>query len=60
MMPVEIMFNTSLVAVPAFMRVDPVMTSGPVTGVMAMSTILVTGEPATQQRPMRSAPSERA
>ena len=60
MTPVEIMFNTSLVAVPAFMRVEPVRTSGPVTGVMAMSELRATGEPATQERPMVSAPNERA
>ena len=39
MTPVEIMLKTSLVAVPAFMRVEPVRTSGPVTGVMAMSRV---------------------
>ena len=37
MTPVESMLRTSLVAVPAFMRVEPVRTSGPVAGVMAMS-----------------------
>ena len=33
MVPVESMLSTSFWAVPAFMRVEPVMTSGPVTGV---------------------------
>ena len=36
------------------------MTSGPVTGVMAMSELRATGESATQERPMVSAASERA
>ena len=31
------MFNTSLVAVPAFMRVEPVMTSGPTSGAITTS-----------------------
>ncbi len=36
--PVVIVLSTSLVAVPAFMRVEPVTTSGPVMGTMATST----------------------
>ena len=32
------MFSTSLVAVPAFSRVEPLSTSGPTTGVIARST----------------------
>ena len=36
--PVVIALSTSLVAVPAFMRVDPVTASGPVTGTMARDT----------------------
>ena len=36
--PVLSMFSTSLVAVPAFSRVEPLRTSGPTTGVMARST----------------------
>ena len=35
--PVVIMLSTSFVAVPAFMRVDPVTTSGPVIGDDEMS-----------------------
>ena len=38
MAPVVIMLSTSLVAVPAFMRVEPVTTSGPVRGRIRMST----------------------
>ena len=37
MAPVVIMLSTSLVAVPAFMRVEPVTTSGPVSGSTMMS-----------------------
>ena len=36
--PVEIMLRTILVAVPAFSRVEPEMTSGPTSGAMSMST----------------------
>ncbi len=36
--PVVIMLSTSLVAVPAFMRVDPVIASGPTSGTTQSST----------------------
>src|SRR3954463_12967195 len=36
--PVVIMLSTIFVAVPAFIRVDPVMTSGPVIGTLATWT----------------------
>lgn len=39
MMPVLIMLRTSLVAVPAFMRVLPVTDSGPVTAAMTWSAL---------------------
>ena len=42
MVAVEIMFSTILVAVPAFIRVDPVITSGPV------STLIKTSESAAK------------
>jgi hypothetical protein len=44
------------VAVPALRRVDPVMTSGPVSGVMAMSVIPAMAELGTQVRAMVRAP----
>ena len=57
-MPVESMFNTSFVAVPAFRRVLPVRTSGPVAGVMAMSEAWAMAELGTQVRPMVRAPRD--
>lgn len=56
MTPVESMFRTSLVAVPAFMRVDPVRTSGPVAGVIAISATRAIAEPGTQVSATVSAP----
>jgi len=53
--PVESIFKTSFVAVPAFMRVLPVRTSGPVAGVMAISAACASAEPGTQLRPTVSA-----
>ena len=55
--PVLNIFSTSLVAVPARMRVDPVITSGPTAGVMAIFARHSTSEPGTQLSPMVSAPS---
>jgi len=56
MMPVDSMLRTSLVAVPAFMRVLPVRTSAPVAGVMAMSAARARAQWGTQLRPMVRAP----
>ena len=44
MATVEIMFNTSFCAVPAFIRVEPVIASGPTTGTIAISTDLVSAD----------------
>ena len=60
MTPVESMLSTSLVAVPAFMRVEPVRISGPVAGVMAMSAAWARGELGMQESPIVSAPRDRA
>ncbi len=57
---VLIMFNTSLVAVPAFMRVEPATTSGPVSGVMAICTARANSESGVQLMPAVTAPSRRA
>lgn len=54
--PVESIFSTSLVAVPAFMRVLPVSTSGPVAGVIAISAACARADPGTQLNPTVSAP----
>jgi len=51
------MLRTILVAVPAFMRVLPVSTSGPVAGVMAISAAFATADPGTQLSPTVSAPN---
>ena len=53
---VLIMFNTSLVAVPAFMRVDPAITSGPTSGVIAIRARRASGESGVQLIPMVNAP----
>ena len=53
----ELVRAMSFVAVPAFRRVEPVRTSGPVAGVMAMSAALATADPGTQLSPTVSAPS---
>ena len=60
MVPVESMLSTSFCAVPAFMRVEPVMTSGPVRGVMAISARLAMSEPSLQETAMVWAPSSLA
>ena len=54
------MLRTSLVAVPAFIRVEPAMTSGPVRGSMATWTACESSEPGVQLMPMVSAPNSRA
>ena len=54
------MFSTSFVAVPAFMRVDPVIISGPVSGSMGNSTARDSSESGVQLIPMVTAPSLRA
>ena len=51
------MFSTSLVAVPAFSRVEPLSTSGPTTGVIARSTRGMRSESGLHDRPMVNAPS---
>ena len=56
MTPVEIALSTSFCAVPLFMRVDPMMTSGPVLGTIAMSASLANGEPDCDVMPTVSAP----
>ncbi len=42
------MLQTNFCAVPAFIRVDPVSTSGPTSGVMAMPAACASGDPGTQ------------
>ena len=41
MVAVEIIFNINFVAVPAFIRVEPVTTSGPVTAFIITSTSVI-------------------
>ena len=55
--PVLSMFSTSLVAVPAFSRVEPLSTSGPTTGVIARSTREMMSASGLHERPMVNAPS---
>jgi hypothetical protein len=43
--------------VPLFIRVEPMITSGPVSMTMGMSTSLASGEPGTLVMPTVSAPS---
>src|ERR1039458_5449997 len=57
---VLIMFRTSLVAVPAFMRVEPATISGPVSGVMAICTARANSESGVQLMPAVTAPRRRA
>lgn len=54
MMPVLIMFRTSFVAVPAFILVLPVTTSGPVTAAIKWSALpsAATSEGDTQTSPI--------
>ena len=51
------MLSTSLVAVPAFMRVDPAITSGPTKGVMAIWTERESSESGVQLIPTVNAPN---
>ncbi len=57
---VESMLHTSFCAVPAFMRVLPMSTSGPTTGQMATSTSSVNSSRGVQVTYTVRAPSERA
>ncbi len=57
---VENMFSTSFWAVPAFNRVDPLITSGPTSTSMGNSTTALSGVRALQESPMVAAPSSRA
>ncbi len=45
MVAVEIMLRTSFCAVPDFIRVEPMITSGPTSGQMATSTLPVPSGP---------------
>jgi hypothetical protein len=56
MAPVVSMLSTSLVAVPAFSRVEPLMTSGPTTGVIIRSAASASAEPSLQASPIAAAP----
>jgi hypothetical protein len=58
--PVVIMFRTSLVAVPAFSRVDPAMTSGPTKGAISRSTARPRGLGRLHAIPTVAAPRARA
>ena len=60
MAPVVIMFSTILVAVPAFIRVDPVITSGPGSTVRHRSASLAMGDWRLQQSPSTAQPRSRA
>ena len=60
MVPVDSMFSTSFWAVPAFSRVEPVMTSGPGRGQMVSSASLDIGESGLHTRAMAAAPLARA
>ncbi|CAO0837139.1 hypothetical protein SMICM17S_12175 [Streptomyces microflavus] len=57
---VEIMLRTSFWAVPAFSRVEPVSSSGPVTISRPCSAAAASAESALQERPMVRAPCARA
>ena len=54
--PVVSMLRTSLVAVPAFIRVEPATTSGPASGSIAMSTARESSDPGVQLIPTVTAP----
>ncbi len=58
--PVVSIFSTILVAVPAFRRVDPAMTSGPGSGVIAIFARRASSESGVQLMPIVSAPSRLA
>ena len=54
---VEMVLRTSFWAVPAFMRVEPAITSGPTSTSIARSARRASSEPATQARPIVSEPA---
>jgi len=56
MVAVLSMLSTIFCAVPAFMRVEPAMTSGPTRGAMVTSASSPSGEGRLQTSPMVSAP----
>ena len=58
--PVVSMFSTSLVAVPALSRVEPLSTSGPTTGRIIRSTCGSSSDSVLQTSPMVVAPTDRA
>src|SRR5687768_5593601 len=58
--PVVRVFRTSLVAVPALRRVEPVTTSGPTRGVIMRSAYGTRADSGTQARPIANAPTDRA
>ena len=55
--PVESMFSIIFCAVPLFMRVEPVMTSGPGAGEMAMSACASASQPGQHVTAIVSAPT---
>src|SRR6266508_5444782 len=57
---VEIVLRTSFCAVPAFIRVDPAITSGPTTMRISCSTADPSGESGTQTMPAVTAPAAAA
>ena len=58
--PVVSMLSTSLVAVPAFRRVEPAMTSAPTPGAIVRSTNVCSSVPGSQVTKMMRAPALRA
>ena len=56
MAPVLIILSTSLVAVPAFRRVEPLSTSGPTTGVIARSATPDRSDWGLQESPIVGVP----
>ena len=52
------MLRTSLCAVPAFMRVEPVTTSAPVSVTIAMSASFASGDPSLHVSPTVAQPSD--
>ena len=60
MAPVVSVFKTSLVAVPALRRVEPLNTSGPTTGRIIRSTCESSSDSVLHTRPIVVAPTDRA
>ena len=54
---VEMVLSTSFCAVPAFMRVEPAITSGPTSTSIPRSARCMSSEPATQARPIVKEPA---